>query len=130
MNNGNIDALVYLAGVYIIAFVNPKDAFEVTQNFFNLIYANENRKLWTPYISNASFSISTSNTVRTSGLDLGAFYVRTRRLFWIILFGIRQRLFCILGVFYGFKLMWWIVIRDHSGIMSILFAPFLVRWEW
>ena len=44
MNNGNIDALVYLAGVYIIAFVNPKDAFEVTQNFnfsstqiFNLI---------------------------------------------------------------------------------------------
>ena len=81
MNNGNIDALVYLAGVYIIAFVNPKDAFEVTQNFFNLIYANENRKLWTPYISNASFSISTSNTVRTSGLDLGAFYVRTRRLF-------------------------------------------------
>ena len=52
MNNGNIDALVYLAGVYIIAFVNPKDAFEVTQNFFNLIYANENRKLWTPYISN------------------------------------------------------------------------------
>ena len=54
MNNGNIDALVYLAGVYIIAFVNPKDAFEVTQNFFNLIYANENRKLWTLYISNAS----------------------------------------------------------------------------
>ena len=54
MNNGNIDALVYLARVYIIAFVNPKDAFEVTQNFFNLIYANENRKLWTLYISNAS----------------------------------------------------------------------------